>query len=247
MKMRRNSNRYGLGGQSSVLITTLCLVCLVLLSVVTPRQGTSQEQQEAIALDESSYDPDNGEEINEICAGCHGEYGQGGGDGTYPRLAGMPAKYTAIQLRAFKSRERINIPMFPYATERELPEEDLRDISIYLSKIDLYSQMPDLGEDATAYEKLLVAKRMFNVARVEGYVAEGQVFYDKNCKKCHRAEGAGSGKNPPLAGQFTVYLRRQIDLFLSGERAHKNVDKYMRPLTDQDWNNLFAYLSSVDD
>jgi len=224
-----------------------CLICLILLSVVAPGQGKSQSQQTTPALDESSYDPDNGEEINEICAGCHGEYGQGGSDGTYPRLAGMPAKYTAIQLRAFKSRERLNIPMFPYATERELPEGDLRDISIFLSKIELYSKMPDLAEDATAYEKLLVAKRVFNVARVEGDIEKGRVFYDKNCKKCHRADGAGRGKNPPLAGQFTIYLRRQIDLFLSGERAHKSVDKYMRPQTDQHWNDLFAYLSSVDD
>jgi cytochrome c553 len=217
------------------------------LSVVAPRQARSQAQQTTTALDESSYDPDNGEEINEICAGCHGEYGQGGGDGTYPRLAGMPAKYTAIQLRAFKSRERINIPMFPYATERELPEEDLRDISIFLSRIELYSKMPDLAEGATAYEKLLITKRVFNVARVEGDIEKGRVFYDQNCKKCHRPDGAGRGTNPPLAGQFTVYLRRQIDLFLSGERAHKNVDKYMRPPTDQDWNDLFAYLASVDD
>jgi len=225
MKKRRNKSRCGSGGYSTVLITALCLVCLILVSVVAPRQGRSQARQTTSALDESSYDPDNGEEINEICAACHGEYGQGGGDGTYPRLAGMPAKYTTIQLRAFKSRERINIPMFPYATEREMPEEDLRDISIYLSKLELYSKMPDLGADATAYEKLLVAKRTFNVARVEGDIE----------------------KNPPLAGQFTVYLRRQIDLFLSGERSHKNVDKYMRPLTDKDWNDLFAYLASVDD
>jgi len=222
-------------------------ICLVLLSAVAPKLGRSQAEQATPALDETSYDPDNGEEINEICAGCHGEFGQGGGDGTYPRLAGMPATYTAIQLRAFKSRERINIPMFPYATERELPEEDLRDISIFLSKIELYSKMPDFAENATAYEKLMVAKRVFNVARVEGDIEKGRVFYDKNCKKCHRPEGAGRGKNPPLAGQFTVYLRRQIDLFLSGERAHKNVDKYMGPRTDQDWNDLFAYLSSVDD
>ena len=224
-----------------------CLTCLVFVSVVTPGQEGTQAQSATPALDESSYDPDNGEEINEICAGCHGEFGQGGGDGTYPRLAGLPATYTAIQLRAFKSRERINIPMFPYATERELPEDDLRDISIFLSKIELYSKMPDLGEDATAYEKLLVAKRVFNVAMVEGDIEKGRELYNKKCKMCHRPDGAGRGKYPPLAGQFTVYLRRQIDLFLSGERAHKNVDKYMRPQTDQDWNDLFAYLASVDD
>ncbi|RKZ97040.1 MAG: hypothetical protein DRQ43_03535, partial [Gammaproteobacteria bacterium] len=36
-----------------------------------------------------------GEEINELCAGCHGEYGEGGKQGEYPRLAGLPASYIA--------------------------------------------------------------------------------------------------------------------------------------------------------
>ena len=31
-----------------------------------------------------------GEEINEVCASCHGEFGQGGKGGEYPRLAGLP-------------------------------------------------------------------------------------------------------------------------------------------------------------
>lgn len=48
------------------------------------------------------YDPENGEEINELCAGCHGEYGEGGG-GEYPRLADMPARYLINQLQAFQT------------------------------------------------------------------------------------------------------------------------------------------------
>ena len=168
-------------------------------------------------------------------------------DGTYPRLAGMSPGYIAAQLRAFKSRERLNIPMLPYATERELPERDIHDISIYLSKIELYTRMPDVGDDVTAYEKLLIAKRVFNVPRVNGDVEQGETFYKKMCRQCHAKDGAGRGKNPQLAGQYTVYLRKQIGLFLDGQRLHKNIEKYMKPWTEDDWNNLFAYLSSVDD
>jgi len=75
-----------------------------------------------------------GEEINETCAGCHGEYGQGSIDGEYPRLAGLTADYLARQLRNFKQRKRLNIPMLPYTNDRELPEEDLVSIAAYLAE-----------------------------------------------------------------------------------------------------------------
>jgi cytochrome c-type protein NapC len=57
-----------------------------------------------------------GQDINTTCAPCHGRNGQGSPDGTYPRLAGLDADYLARQLRSFKDRSRINIPMFPYST-----------------------------------------------------------------------------------------------------------------------------------
>jgi len=226
---------------------TPIILYLAILIVCSISYGGPRSQTTPTTEDEEQYDPDNAEEINEICAGCHGVYGEGGGDGTYPRLAGMSSTYIVNQLRAFKSRERLNIPMLPYATERELPEDDIRDISIFLSKIALYTKMPDVGDDVTAYEKLLIAKRIFNVPRVEGDVTQGQILYNKTCKKCHAGDGAGRGKNPPLAGQYTVYLRLQIGLFLDGQRGHKNIEKYMKPWMEDDWNNLFAYLSSVDD
>ena len=43
-----------------------------------------------------------GEEINETCAGCHGEYAEGGKGGEYPRLAGLPASYIEKQLHLFQ-------------------------------------------------------------------------------------------------------------------------------------------------
>src|ERR671939_1001747 len=56
-------------------------------------------------------------------------------DGNYPRLAGLDAGYLARQLRHFKERRRVNIPMVPYTTERELPETDVVTIAGYLSSI----------------------------------------------------------------------------------------------------------------
>ncbi|MBT7308746.1 MAG: c-type cytochrome, partial [Gammaproteobacteria bacterium] len=88
-----------------------------------------------------------GEEINEVCAGCHGEYAEGGKEGEYPRLAGLPSTYIEHELRLFKNRERLNHPMIPYTKERELPEEDLLDVSAYLQTIELYTKLPPIDKE----------------------------------------------------------------------------------------------------
>ncbi|MCK4676216.1 MAG: NapC/NirT family cytochrome c, partial [Gammaproteobacteria bacterium] len=96
--------------------------------------------------DGKDLDMDYAEEINGTCAGCHGEFGEGTSDGEYPRLAGLDATYLAQQLRDFKARDRLNIPMTPYTTERELPEEDVVLIAAYLSQIKLKSKLPPIDE-----------------------------------------------------------------------------------------------------
>ena len=196
---------------------------------------------------EHVYDQDNALDIMELCAGCHGEYGQGGGDGEYPRLAGKPAKYLAKQMRAFKSGARESIVMAPYANEREMPEKDLLDISIFLAEIDLPSRMPVIDPDLDSYEKLLIASRVFNVPRLEGDFAAGKDLYDRQCKKCHGTTAAGKGSAPGLMGQFSEYIRLQIGFFLNGERQYKPMDKYLKLLTAEDVDALLAYLSIADD
>lgn len=42
------------------------------------------------------------------CMGCHGPTGTGNPAANFPRLAGQHAKYTVIQLKAFKKGERAN-------------------------------------------------------------------------------------------------------------------------------------------
>ncbi len=193
------------------------------------------------------YDPENARDINELCAGCHGEFGEGGGDGEYPRLAGLPEKYLVDQLRAFKSKERQSLTMGIWATDRELPEPDLLDISRYLSEVELFETMPDFAPGTSSYEKLLISKRVKNVARYEGDFAEGESIYRKQCRKCHGKEGKGQGSRPFLTGQDTEYLRRQIVLFRNGERSGKEMASYLDELTADQIENLLAYLSIADD
>ena len=84
----------------------------------------------------TAADLDIGKEINEVCATCHGEYGQGGKQGVYPRIAGLPAAYTERQLLNFRTRRRPNLPMVEHTDEMELPNDDIKAIAAYLAAID---------------------------------------------------------------------------------------------------------------
>jgi len=194
-----------------------------------------------------SYDPENARDILGTCAACHGNRGQGGKGGEYPRLAGLNADYITRQLRAFKARDRINIPMYPYTTERELPESDVRDIARLLSEIELPTRLPSPDAPMSALERLRAAQAVFNVARVDGDLERGAALFEDECSDCHGPEGWGEEETPPLAGQYTEYLRRQIAKFRSGERRNEDMDGVLDPLSDKDVQDILAYLSTRDD
>ncbi len=65
------------------------------------------------------YNPEDAEDIMEICAACHGIYGQGTPDGEYPRLAGMNPAYLAKQLEAFKARKPSHIEVVEEAATQQ--------------------------------------------------------------------------------------------------------------------------------
>lgn len=68
----------------------------------------------------------------EACARCHGESAEGVGSGN-PALLGQPSRYTAEQLRRWKHGLRRNDPSNVMAgIARELSEEEIEAISLYL-------------------------------------------------------------------------------------------------------------------
>ena len=88
----------------------------------------------SVTAKEHDYDKYNGDDINQVCAGCHGEYGMGGKEGKYPRLAGMPVKYLFKEMSAFRDRTRPNMAMVEHVDDRQMPNNDIMDISIFLNK-----------------------------------------------------------------------------------------------------------------
>jgi cytochrome c553 len=206
------------------------------------------------SLQAREYDFYNGEEINELCAGCHGEFAQGGKEGEYPRLAGMPAAFLSRQMHLFRDRKRSNMPMLEYVDERQFPDDDIEDIAIYLSQLKLESKLPPLkeGPEFDAYERLELTKRMLNIAAYPGDVEQGRRIYNKECRSCHGREGEGDHDKavPMLAGQYTNYLQRQVAKYLKGIRIHDlddPDDELLAEFTAQELEAVFAYLSVIDD
>ncbi len=194
-------------------------------------------------------DLQQGKEINGTCAACHGDNGQGGKKGEYPRIAGQQVRYIESQLKNFRSRARINIPMFPYTQERELSDEDIKDVSAYLAGIELSNKMPTYTGNEDALTRLLMADRVMIIPRAEGDAEAGGRIYQKQCASCHGKTGKGRGMFPMLVGQYTAYLKRQVDLYLKGDRPHddEGTTGVLNTLEETQIRDILAYLTTIQE
>ena len=190
---------------------------------------------------------ERGKEINGTCAGCHGEFGQGGKRGEYPRIAGQRQAHIMDQLRAFRMRTRVNLPMFPYTQERELSDADIVDVSAYLASIELPTQLPEFKDSDDALTRLTAVDKVMIIPRAPGNVDNGRVIFQKECVTCHARDGMGRGKFPRLVGQYSSYLRKQMDAFVRGERPHDEEETggILNQLKEQDLQDLLAYLTLI--
>lgn len=182
-------------------------------------------------FDEEDIDMYNGRDVNVVCAACHGELGQGGNKGEYPRLAGQIRSLLIRQLQSFKSKHRINLPMIPYTQDREMPPEDMLDVAAYLSSLRINVTIPF----------------------VEGDVKKGRKLFKSECGRCHGKEGRGKEPKansekfgPALAGQYPTYLRKQIEKFKTGKRRHEEMEETAQDLEWDDLQNILAFLVTVE-
>jgi len=197
----------------------------------------------------TAADLDKGKEINGTCAACHGEFGQGGKRGEYPRIAGQRVKYLENQLKNFRARTRLNIPMFPYTQERELSDDDIKDVAAYLAGVELPTRMPNFVGNEDALTRLLMVDKVMIIPRAEGDIENGGKIFQKQCVACHAKTGKGRGMFPMLVGQYTSYLKRQVGLYLKGDRPHdeEGVVGVLNGLNPAEIQDILAYLTALQE
>ncbi len=202
------------------------------------------------ALPAAALDLERAKEIYGPCAACHGEFGAGGKKGEYPRIAGQLPKYLEQQLKAFQSQRRVNLPMYPYTKERELPDEDMKLVSAYLAQIELPTRPPVFKDSDGALTRLLAMEKVMIVPRAEGNIDRGKLVYDQQCAVCHGKSGKGRGMFPMLVGQYTSYLKKQIDAYLKADRPHdedRASEGVLYRLPAQDIQDVLAHLTAIQE
>ena len=93
---------------------------------------------------------------------------------------------------------------------------------------------------------------MIQIPRAEGDIEAGRKQYKRECASCHGGDGRGKGDDtvPLLAGQYTNYLMRQVDKYLSGDRIHDPSapeDRLLAEFSRDELQDIFAYVSVLDD
>ncbi|GLR69224.1 c-type cytochrome [Agaribacter marinus] len=76
---------------------------------------------------------DVGEDKLAKCGACHGLNGISNIP-IIPNLAGQKAEYTVLQLKAFRSGERVNAAMTPHA--KSLSDQDIADLAAHYANLD---------------------------------------------------------------------------------------------------------------
>ena len=169
------------------------------------------------------------------CATCHGVRGEGGGDGVFPRVAGLPAAYIETQLKAFRDGGRSSPLMSPMAVG--LSDADISAIATYLER-----QQPMFFAPPKAEPVQL--ERGQNLVTL-GRWAQGI----PSCTSCHGAALQGvEPAIPSLAGQSWQYLSAQLEAYRSGQRAPgplQLMGRIARGLNSQEIQDVSVYIASL--
>ncbi len=182
-------------------------------------------------------DLENGKKLSRSCALCHGQYMQGVAGDLYPRLAGMPSGYIENELLRLKQgRREAHMPMLITSMVDMMTPDDMADISAYLEHMNV----------PKAHRR--------QIMNAPGNVAAGkQIFTEEECWRCHKKDGSGNARKeiPPLKGQHSSYLLKQLKDFKAIIRIHDGEDEAedssFAEMNETMLRDIVAYLSTLDD
>ena len=141
------------------------------------------------------------------CASCHGK--DGGGQVSFPRMAGMNAIYLRKQLQDFASGRRANPVMQPVA--KALSRDD------HIAMANYYAALPVPAALVRPTAPVTGAGDVGARLATRGKWSEGVPA----CIQCHGPGGVGVGDSfPSLAGQPAGYIAAQLKAWKDGTRKN---------------------------
>ncbi|OGO79090.1 MAG: hypothetical protein A2203_03045 [Chromatiales bacterium RIFOXYA1_FULL_46_5] len=173
----------------------------------------------------------------QYCLVCHGSNAQGNEAISAPNLAILPDWYLSSQLESFQSGWRGHQTTDAYSKEM-----------MAVAK----SMSPEDIKRAIGFIKGFRVSKV--VETLDGNVNHGKNLF-QTCATCHgaAAEGNQAMGAPPLAGQYSWYLLRQLQAYRSGQRGADEKDArgtLMKQIAvtlqqDQDLHDLVAYINTL--
>jgi cytochrome c553 len=183
------------------------------------------------------------------CAACHGLDGNPT-DPQYPRLAGMPERYTAQQLALFKSGER-NTGMAAVMAPMAMPlsAQDMRDIGAFFAQ---QKAGAGIADDSVIAEGPYKGMKFYEVGQ-QLFRGGDQARGIPACMACHGPTGAGNPgpAYPHIGGQQSAYVVRRLEEYRAGTttQADPHLFKVMatvaKPLSDEEIQALASYLQGL--
>jgi cytochrome c553 len=184
-------------------------------------------QEGAAAAAEGSAEAGRAKSVT--CAACHGADGNSVTP-DWPMLAGQHATYIVRQLRAFKSGERTDVTMKPFADL--LSEQDMLDVAAYFA-----AQKPTpKGADPALVG---LGQQIYR----GGVPARGVAA----CIACHGPEGNGNplAAYPRVSGQHAAYVTKQLNAYASGDRrSDVDLNQMMRNVAGELFEDEIRALAS---
>ena len=247
----RHARVYGVAGLAVLLVGAVAFA----QSTVAPLPDNPPVETEALeanavaALAKANPgDPQKGAQLAGACAACHGLDGNADIDPTiYPRIAGQSERYVARQLALFKSGERLNPLMQPFALP--LSAQDMRDLGAHYAQQQSGAGIADDGlVESGPYEGMKfyeVGQKLFRSGDAERGLPA--------CMACHGPAGNGNPgpAYPHVGGQQAWYSSARLYTYREGISGEQ--DKHLfnvmaavaKSLTDQEIEALASYMQGL--
>jgi cytochrome c553 len=183
------------------------------------------------------------------CAACHGLDGNATDPTLYPRIAGQSERYISHQLALFKSGERANAIMYPFAST--LSAQDMRDIGAYFAT---QKSGAGIADDTVIADAKSPYKGMKFYEVGQKLYRSGDTSRDvPACMACHGPSGAGNPgpAYPHVGGQQAWYTARRLQEYRTGTTTVRDAALFnvmatvAKSLTDEEIQSLSSYMQGL--